>query len=432
MTGIERLRKLSGDLIHRRLWVVLAEGTEEDWGCFQSDGRTVNDELLSIADQIERESDVETVRSDAMEALRWVRKRGGLATLQLHEETFMDMMRQRDEYRAIARDYERDATWVREHGGLEVVREQLDLWEDVFGWAVELGGVDTCREAAEWVREHGGLEEVRRMFQDADNRRVELCAALGIGLDTGWSDAMASMRLRLMPEGMEWPRFEDGEPVRFGDAIADELGHAHEVSSVEVFDDAEALHWNPSEPEEFVWLVHGEPVRRPALKVLDADGVEIHVGDTVWATNGHGPFEVTRTVYADRLRVICDDEKNGHLNVFPESITHRAPALAADGRPLREGETVWKVKNGDGPYHVQEIRDGVSVCVEETSCEFMPKELTHERPDSWERLEEDVAGASCPDVYCANHHIDASDTSYEWAMARDIVRRARALAERGK
>ena len=51
--------------------------------------------------------------------------------------------------------------------------------------------------------------------------------------------------------------------------------------------------------------------------------------------------------------------------------------------------------------------------------------------DTWERLEKDVAGASCPDVYCANHRVDASDTSYEWAMARDIVRRAKALAERG-
>ena len=63
---------------------------------------------------------------------------------------------------------------------------------------------------------------------------------------------------------------------------------------------------------------------------------------------------------------------------------------------------------------------------EECWCD--PSQLTHERPDSWERLEEDVAGASCPDVYCANHHVDASDTSYELAMARDLVRRARALA----
>lgn len=45
------------------------------------------------------------------------------------------------------------------------------------------------RDAIAWVREHGGLEEVRK---------------------------------RLMPEGMEWPRFEDGEPVRIGDEVVDE------------------------------------------------------------------------------------------------------------------------------------------------------------------------------------------------------------------
>lgn len=121
------------------------------------------------------------------------------------------------------------------------------------------------REAVAWVREYGGLEAVRRMFQDACNRRVELCGVLGIDLDTGWSDATAALDRRLMPEGCEWPRFEDGEPVRIGDSIADELGCVHEVTSVEVFDDAAALHWSPSEPEEFVWLVHGERLKRPAV-----------------------------------------------------------------------------------------------------------------------------------------------------------------------
>ena len=76
------------------------------------------------------------------------------------------------------------------------------------------------REALRWVRGHGGLDEVRRDFQDAYNRRSELCAALGIGLDTGWSDAMAELDSHLMPEGIEWPRFEDGEPVKLGDSAA--------------------------------------------------------------------------------------------------------------------------------------------------------------------------------------------------------------------
>lgn len=60
------------------------------------------------------------------------------------------------------------------------------------------------REAIAWVRRRGGIGELSRMFQDADNRRVELCGALDIDLDKGWSEAMTAMRLRLMPEGWSW------------------------------------------------------------------------------------------------------------------------------------------------------------------------------------------------------------------------------------
>lgn len=237
------------------------------------------------------------------------------------------------------------------------------------------------REAIAWVREHGGLDMVRRMFRDADSRRVELCGALSIDLDTGWSDAMAELDRRLMPEGCEWPRYESGEPVRIGDAIVDGLGHAHEVSSVEVFDDAEALHWSPSEPEDFVWLVHGERVKHPAPKVLDADGVEILVGDEVWDVDGSGPFVVSGFV----------------------------------GEPL-------------------------AVIFEIAECNDLPRkpsQLTHQRPDSWERLEGDAdalaeaeingeGSYNAANAYCNRRGL-GEGTSFV-LMARDLVRRAKALA----
>ena len=65
------------------------------------------------------------------------------------------------------------ARWARELraalGGME-----RDHAEDVSMSAYDLLPED--REAIAWVREHGGVEGLRRMFQDADNRRVELCA----------------------------------------------------------------------------------------------------------------------------------------------------------------------------------------------------------------------------------------------------------------
>ena len=60
---------------------------------------------------------------------------------------------------------------------------------------------DNERKAITWVREQGGLDEVEK---------------------------------RLMPEGMEWPRFEDGEPVKYGDEFADGLGKARKCQSVEL------------------------------------------------------------------------------------------------------------------------------------------------------------------------------------------------------
>lgn len=51
--------------------------------------------------------------------------------------------------------------------------------------------------------------------------------------------------------------------------------------------------------------------------------------------------------------------------------------------------------------------------------------LTHERPDSWERLEEDARQLD----------IDLNDTTDDYprmSFCRDLVRRARAIAERGQ
>ena len=60
--------------------------------------------------------------------------------------------------------------------------------------------------------------------------------------------------------------------------------------------------------------------------------------------------------------------------------------------------------------------------------------LTHERPDSWERLEEDATIR--PEAYCVKRGIDFSDVDGQHRvldevterMARDLVRRAKALA----
>ena len=95
-------------------------------------------------------------------------------------------------------------------------------------------------EAARWVREHGGLDEVKRHYfavcalsgDLAEWKRevYELCERIGVshedcaGEAEMLREAYKVLDKRLMPEGMEWPRFEDSEPVRPGDRLLDKDG----------------------------------------------------------------------------------------------------------------------------------------------------------------------------------------------------------------
>lgn len=286
------------------------------------------------------------------------------------------------------------------------------VWEEMRERAAE------DAEAVAWVREHGGIEALRRMFQDADNRRVELCGALGVDLDKGWSEAMAAMRLRLVPKGMEWlveawPRFEDDAPLVRGDEVMTSDGVVK----------AEGLSLTICDEDGGVTSIDfGERVKRPAPKVLDADGVEIRVGDTVYEVDTGEQMWVCALPKQGEYSCVKLRLANGMSTALdPFRLTHRAPVLAADGKPLREGETVWGVDSGTR-YTVEKITDELIPikCRSEmgSTVSLYPSQLTHERPvaDTWERLEEDAA------------NLDEMPCDYS---AKDLVRRAKALAERG-
>lgn len=176
-----------------------------------------------------------------------------------------------------------------------------------------------------------------------------------------------------------WPRFEDGEYVWFGDAVEVHHGGAIIVEAIEFtrgavcVKDAADGDWGTS-----MYAMH--PLKRPAPKVLDADGVEIKVGDTVW----DGGIEMTVMSLVGELP--------GHV------------ATRSENPPVMHSIT--------------------------------PEILTHARPDSWERLEEDAEkeacdyfGVECDDDYgcsgCPHLH-EGRDCTID--MQADLVRRAKALA----
>lgn len=262
--------------------------------------------------------------------------------------------------------------------------------------------------------------------------------------------AAAAERLsrRIMPPGMEWPCDANEVPIVMGETVwanGDRYGdcRAWHVSRVVpgVPYSVEAEDANGEKRElKPRWVTH----KRPAPKVLDADGAEIRVGDEVWTTRDLDKFTVTNPNNGKFLSVSCKGEDGEDYCCYPTDLTHRAPALAADAKPLREGETVWK-KDGTKLTVERLVTsvDGLVGCSDGTEAfgvpvifNFIPSELYHELPDSWERLEDDAT--LVPAAYCHDRGLacacdpDPDAATYIEAMSRDLVRRARALAERGQ
>lgn len=236
---------------------------------------------------------------------------------------------------------------------------------------------------------------------------------------------------RLMPPGMEWlveawPRFEDGEPVDFGDEVAGDDGDARGVDKVVFYGDQWRLYDRYGCEINEDMMGPGERVRRPAPKVLDADGVEIRVGDVLYRKSDGHMVKVAE-VYEKTFTDADDYVRPG------DGYTHRVPVFAADVRPLHEGEHVYHVETGaelvvkglPKPGEYQAVVVFAPPASHLTS--FDPDQLTHERPESWERLEEDAS--KNPFDYCKDvgHRLDTCENS-EAYKARDIVRRAKALA----
>ena len=316
---------------------------------------------------------------------------------------------------------------------------------------------DEDRKAIAWVREHGGLDEVEK---------------------------------RLMPEGVEWPRYEDGELVRIGESIVVD-GEPREACAFE-FDGETSVYWGIG---EYVSLKPGERVKRPAPKVLDADGVEIRVGDKLYDTDT-GCARIVRAINASGTVEFEGYEDRGWFTRF---LTHRAPVFAADARPLHEGEHVYHVETGaelvvkelpkPGEYQAVvvfappashptsfdpnllthqrpvlgadgvPIREGDTVYVlgfgepltvrsfaadgrvlmdyhNDDSLGYKPSKLTHEQPDTWQRIEDDAKKNACEvfhpgEAECGGCRFEGKDNCEE-ELRLELVKRCRALAERGE
>ena len=184
-----------------------------------------------------------------------------------------------------------------------------------------------------------------------------------------------------LPEGVEWPRFEDGEMVRFGDEF-EYCGVKTRVTDVE-FRDGKTAVWGGVGTDDPTVPVDNEPIKRPAIK--DKDGKTIKKGDTVWGEDG-------------REWLVTGFLRDKHHCV-----------VAISGIKTKMLKPEW---------------------------------LTHSKPDTLEAVDADAAKDPCeyfngraPDK-CADCKLHADDAGFDFdvrfsecrtAMARDLLARQRKL-----
>jgi len=240
------------------------------------------------------------------------------------------------------------------------------------------------------------LRNINEYDMMTDGEYIDAIAdAVGSGASGTLHERLADLVEPQLPESVEWPRFEDGELVKVGNEVEYE-GETMRVYLATFDADGWALWCSRDGIDGRLSGSFGERVKRPTRKVLDADGVPIKVDDVVYFVGGSG------VKYA--VKDIGFEPDGAFVDIIDE----------------------------EGRY----------------STMVNTEKLTHERPDSWERLEEDAAKRVCEyagaqksiaddDKYsCINCPYDEpgthTDKGCQERMRLDLVRRAKKLAKAGE
>lgn len=238
-----------------------------------------------------------------------------------------------------------------------------------------------------------------------------------------------------------WPRYEDGALVD----IADELdkGMVNEISFLSVG-------WYITCTNGTICEPYGTRVKR--LAVLAADGEPLEVGQTVWTVDAGIKFEV-HSIECDAVWGSLDGDRTDD-GLDPKSLTHKRPVMDADGVPIHEGDTVYLLPGGYcGDYPLYYYKGGEEMVVKKLdpdhelkgvlkcasdgkcACFPLPCQLTHtkpEPPDTWERIEEDAKKNVCG-YFDSNGRCSSCPQFFrgdcQKSMRVDLVKRCKKVVE---
>lgn len=253
---------------------------------------------------------------------------------------------------------------------------------------------------------------------------------------------MSDKKRRGLPGGFVWPCV-DGKPVVTGDVLWDSDGTRRRVTEVRFW--REGCYVVMDDRSEWGGLVMDREYARtePPKPVLDRDGVPIEPGDVVWGEDGLS-WLVTGFRWDNGDHVVEATAMGETKQLKPGWLTHEeppGPVLDRDGVPIEVGDTVWHEVDGTELRVIgfQHEEDGERIVTVERvrgpidwdGCRCLS--LSHQRPDSWERLEKDAAKGACAyfgsnEFSCKECHFFGREHDCSGLMAMDIVRRAKALA----
>lgn len=283
----------------------------------------------------------------------------------------------------------------------QIEREVADISgykSAVVAFVEEKGGLEVIKE---WLRETMPRAAHDRINRRKNRRIREL------------ENELEDMRGRLMPEGIKWPMFEDDKLVGFGDEYVNAKGNVSTLRTIVIKDCRDQLgggyYWKLGKGACAVVVKNGERIKHPP--VLAADGEPLEAGQTVWRIDTGAEYWVKSglTITADAVVIIrktdCDCESE---IVKASQLTHQCPVLDAGGVPIKKGDTVWLVDQSDSDWKFtvanvlapNERSDGKwSVKVKTDWGVFTyrkPSQLTHTKPepDSWSSVWADVSNGN--------------------------------------
>lgn len=142
-----------------------------------------------------------------------------------------------------------------------------------------------------------------------------------MSIESEFNGMQRGIREHTVPSGMAWPMYEDGKPVLLGDATED-CPNVSRISFTK-----RGFYFNSSHRKGLRRYRYGDAVKRQfsSAPIVAADGMPLRKGETVWEVNGEREFVVSDLPKLGAYQAVVVRLRNGSFATFdPNRLTHES------------------------------------------------------------------------------------------------------------